>query len=269
LFVAETTRIIRFDDIGEHLHDPREPVVVVDGLPEEGLHGWRYIDFGPDGRLYVALGAPCNVCERPAPYASIISMRADGTDRRTEAEGVRNSVGLTWHPETGELWFTDNGRDMLGDDIPPCELNRIEEPGGHFGFPYVHGGYILDPEFGDGHDPDDYVAPAMKLGPHVAPLGLEFYNGDNFPESYQNQILIAEHGSWNRTKKIGYRISIVTLGTDGDPVSYETFIDGWLEDEEAWGRPVDLAIAADGALLISDDKAGVVYRVVHIDPESD
>ncbi|MFV1979965.1 MAG: sorbosone dehydrogenase family protein [Rhodothermia bacterium] len=263
LFVAESHRVTRYDDIGNHLSDPPEPVIVVEGLPEEARHGWRYIDFGPDGRLYMSVGAPCNVCERPAPYASIISMNADGSDRKTVARGIRNSVGFNWHPETGELWFTDNGRDNLGDDSPPDELNRVIEEGLHYGFPYVHGGDILDPEFGKGRDPDDYVAPAKRLGPHVAALGIEFYRGNSFPAQYSNQIFIAEHGSWNRTEKIGYRISLVRIDTEGVVTSYETFIDGWLEDEEAWGRPVDLENMPGGSLLISDDKAGVVYKVTY------
>lgn len=261
LFVAETHRVTRYDDIANNLADPPEPVVVVADLPEEGWHGWRYLDFGPDGRLYMAIGAPCNACERPEPYASIISMKADGSDRQTVARGVRNSVGLDWHPETGELWFTDNGRDHLGDDSPPCELNRVTEQGLHYGFPYIHGGDVLDPELGEGHDPADYVAPARRLGPHVAPLGMEFYRGHSFPPEYSNQIFVAEHGSWNRSEKIGYRISLIRLDSAGTATSYETFIDGWLQGDEAWGRPVDLENMPDGSLLISDDKAGVVYRV--------
>jgi glucose/arabinose dehydrogenase len=190
-------------------------------------------------------------------------MQADGSDRQVVARGVRNSVGFDWHPVSGDFWFTDNGRDMLGDNRPPCELNRLTKPGAHYGFPYVHGATILDPEFGEGVDPDDYVAPAQELGPHVAPLGLEFYDGTSFPWEYFGRALIAEHGSWNRSKKIGYRVTMVRFDDNGNAVSYEPFVDGWLQDEKAWGRPVDLEIMPDGSLLISDDRAGLIYRVTY------
>jgi glucose/arabinose dehydrogenase len=261
LFVAEPHRVLRYQNIGENLADTPEPAVVIEGLPEEAWHGWRYIDFGPDGRLYVAVGAPCNVCERPEPYATIISMEPDGSDRLVVARGVRNSVGFDWHPETGQLWFTDNGRDMLGDDLPPCELNKVDRIGAHYGFPYVHGRDILDPEFGEGRNADDYVAPAQPLGPHVAPLGMEFYDGTQFPQEYRNQVFLAEHGSWNRSKKIGYRISLVRLDTSGTAISYEPFVEGWLQGEQDWGRPVDLEMMPDGSMLVSDDKRGVIYRI--------
>lgn len=263
LYVAEVNRILRYDDIENRLMNPPEPVVVYDQLPTEGYHGWKYIAFGPDDKLYVPIGAPCNICEPGEPYASIWRMDPDGSNMEVFATGIRNTVGFTWHPETGEMWFTDNGRDMMGDDIPPCELNHAPEAGMHFGYPYFHGGDIPDPEFGEGHDPDDYVAPARKLGPHVAPLGIEIYDGDAFPSEYRHQIFIAEHGSWNRTEKIGYRISLVRLDADYKTVSYETFAEGWLQNEESWGRPVDLEPMADGSLLVSDDQAGVVYRIAY------
>ncbi len=261
LFVAESHRVLRFDNIGDRLYDPPSPVVVVDGLPGERLHGWRYIDFGPDDRLYVAVGAPCNVCVRPDPYGTIISMTPDGSDRKIVARGVRNSVGFTWHPTSGVLWFTDNGRDNLGDDVPEDELNRLTEQGAHFGFPYIHAGHVVDPELGLGHDASDYAAPAIRLGAHVAPLGIEFYTGNQFPSQFRKQLIIAEHGSWNRSTKVGYRLSLVTIGEHGEANSYETFIDGWLQGSEAWGRPVDLEMMPDGSLLVSDDHAGVVYRI--------
>lgn len=261
LYVAEISRILRYDDIEQHLDAPPEPVVIKDDLPDDTWHGWKYIAFGPDGKLYVPVGAPCNVCEREAPYASILRMNPDGSDVETYAHGVRNTVGFTWHPETGDLWFTDNGRDNLGDNLPPCELNRAPEAGMHFGFPYLHGGVIPDPEFGEGHDPADYTAPALNLGPHVAPLGPAFYTGDAFPaDTYKNQLFIAEHGSWNRTSKIGYRVALVTLH-HSQPVTYTTFADGWLQGQENWGRPVDVKQTADGALLVSDDQNGVIYRI--------
>ena len=264
LYVAENHRIIRFDDIETRLDDLPEPVVIVDNLLAESHHGWRYIDFGPDGKLYIALGAPCNVCEREGS-ANISRMNPDGSEQEIFAEGVRNSVGFTWHPDTGELWFTDNGRDMLGDDLPPGELNRALRAGLHFGFPYCHGTDVSDPEFGDKRSCSEFVPPAQELGPHVAPLGVLFYTGDMFPAGYRGQALIAEHGSWNRSKKIGYRVTLVRM-EDGEPVSYEVFADGWLRDESVAGRPVDLLQLTDGSLLISDDQNGIVYRVSYARP---
>jgi glucose/arabinose dehydrogenase len=191
-------------------------------------------------------------------------MNADGSDREIYANGVRNSVGFTWHPETKELWFTDNGRDMMGDDVPPCELNRVSEAGQHFGYPYCHGGTVKDPEFGNQKPCSDFVAPVQALGAHVAPLGVKFNTGTMFPNSYKNTAFIAEHGSWNRSKKVGYRISLVTL-EDNKAVSYETFLDGWLDEEaqEAFGRPVDLLFLEDGSMLISDDYGDAIYRVTY------
>jgi len=260
LYVAEVSRILRYDGIDERLDDPPRPVVVTDDYPGDRHHGWKFIAFGPDGWLYVPVGAPCNVCESAPIYASITRLRADGTGREVYAHGVRNTVGFDWHPQTGELWFTDNGRDWLGDDSPPDELNRAPEAGMHFGFPYCQGGDILDPEFGAGHACAGYTPPAQKLGPHVAALGMRFYDGAMFPAEYHHQIFLAEHGSWNRSSKIGYRVSLVRL--EGNrAVSYEPFITGWLRGTEAWGRPVDVQVAADGALLVSDDRAGAIYRV--------
>jgi glucose/arabinose dehydrogenase len=263
LYVAETTRIWRLDDIEANLENPPEPIVIRDGLPEEGWHGWRYMKFGPDGLLYVSIGAPCNVCEPEPPHGTIVRMKPDGTDMEIYASGIRNSVGFSWHPVTGELWFTDNGRDNLGDDVPPDELNRAPVKGMDFGYPYFHGGTIPDPEFGQGRKASDYTLPARTLGPHVASLGLEFYTGDMFPSEYRNQILIAEHGSWNRSKKIGYRVSLVRLDENSGATSYETFASGWLQGEKNWGRPVDLEQMPDGSLLLSDDQSGTIYRITY------
>jgi len=259
LYVAETTRLLRFPDIESRLNSRAQFEVLRDDFPSERHHGWRYIDFGPDGMLYMSIGAPCNVCDRDG-FGNIVRMRSDGGDQEVVAYGVRNSVGFAWHPETGELWFTDNGRDMLGDDIPPGELNRLSKAGSHFGFPYCHGGDIPDPDFGAVHDCADFEGPARTLGPHVAPLGLLFYRGQMFPEEYRNQVLIAEHGSWNRSQKIGYRISLVRLNRS-EAQSYEVFADGWLTDGEVSGRPVDLLEMPDGSLLVSDDQAGKLYRI--------
>tara|TARA_B110000444_G_scaffold75889_1_gene71499 strand:+ start:1104 stop:2180 length:1077 start_codon:yes stop_codon:yes gene_type:complete len=259
LYVAEIDRVYRYDDIESNLDNVPDPVVLNIDLPSEEWHGWRYIGFGPDNKLYISIGAPCNICEEPG-YAQIIRMNADGSERETYATGIRNSVGLTWHPETKELWFTDNGRDMLGDDLPPGELNNVDAKGQNFGFPYCHAGELLDPMFGQEKDCSDYRAPAQKLDSHVAPLGLTFYSGDMFPSEYRGQVFIAEHGSWNRSKKIGYRISLVRL-QEGVPVSYERFATGWLQNESVSGRPVDLVVLEDGSMLVSDDHAGKIYRI--------
>lgn len=263
LYVAEVSRILRFPKIETDLSNPPEPVVVTDQYPGETHHGWKYIAFGPDGKLYVPVGAPCNICEPDEIYASITRINDDGSGREIYAHGIRNSVGFTWHPQTKELWFTDNGRDMLGDDIPPCELNKAPQAGMHFGYPYCHGGDIADPEFGTKHPCSDYTPPAQRLGPHVAPLGLKFYTGNMFPDEYKNNIFIAEHGSWNRSEKIGYRVTFVKVENNDAATSYETFASGWLDEEkqEAWGRPVDVLLLPDGSMLVSDDKAGVIYRI--------
>ncbi|MBT5781360.1 MAG: sorbosone dehydrogenase family protein [Rhodospirillaceae bacterium] len=260
LYVAEIGRVLRFDNIEARLHNPPQPAIITNDLPKRRHHGWKFIRFGPDGKLYVPIGAPCNICAAPKPFSTILRMNPDGSEVETYAEGVRNSVGFDWHPETAELWFSDNGRDMLGDDLPPDELNHAPRAGMHFGYPYCHGGDIPDPEFGEVADCSRFSPPAVRLGPHVAALGLRFYTGAMFPPQYQGQIFIAEHGSWNRSKKSGYRISLVRL-ENGKPVSYEPFAEGWLDGEQVWGRPVDLMIMPDGALLVSDDHAGAIYRI--------
>ncbi len=263
LYVAEIHRVIRFDDVENRLQNPPAPAVVNDTFPRDEHHGWKFIRFGPDGKLYVPVGAPCNVCERDDErYASIMRMNADGSELEVFARGVRNTVGFDWHPRTGELWFTDNGRDWMGDDTPPDELNRVREAGLHFGFPYIHGKDILDPKYGKKGKPPRFTPPARELGPHVASLGMRFYGGKMFPPAYRGRIFIAEHGSWNRTTPIGYRVTLVRL--DGNrAISYEVFAEGWLQGREAWGRPVDVLVMRDGALLVSDDKAGAIYRITY------
>ena len=272
LYVAEVNKIWKFENIEENLSYAdkfdeylEEPILISDDFPSDRHHGWKYISFGPDGKLYVPVGAPCNICEsRNEIYASITRMNSDGSNREIYVKGVRNTVGFTWHPETKQLWFTDNGRDMLGDNIPPCELNKVTGKDQHFGYPYCHGDDIGDPEFGGEYSCSDFVMPVQNLGPHVAPLGLKFYTGKMFPDEYKGDIFIAEHGSWNRSKKIGYRISRVKI-ENNKSVGYETFIYGWLDDDEqeAWGRPVDILILEDGSMLISDDKANAIYRVTY------
>lgn len=265
LYVAEVSKIHKFSKIESNLDAPGKSTVVYDKFPTEAHHGWKYIAFGPDGKLYVPVGAPCNICESKEPiYASIHRMNADGTGLELFASGVRNTVGFTWHPQTKNMWFTDNGRDMLGDDIPPCELNTATQAGQHFGYPYCHGGTIKDPEFGGKRPCSDFIAPAQTLGAHVAPLGLKFVTGNMFPSTYANQIILAEHGSWNRSKKSGYKLSIVKI-VEGKSTGYETFASGWLDEstQKAWGRPVDVLMMPDGSMLVSDDQAGVIYRITY------
>ena len=265
LYVAEVNRVLRYDHVVDWLKQPApraalKPVVVSADFPSDAHHGWKYLAFGPDGLLYLQVGAPCNICDRGDPYATIWRMKPDGTAREIFARGVRNSVGMAWNPDTDALWFTDNGRDGLGDNVPPDELNYAPKPGLHFGYPYCHGGTIADPEFRAGHPCSSYSPPAQALGPHVAALGLKFYTGSMFPPDYRKQIFIAEHGSWDRSEPIGYRISLVRL-QGNQPVKYETFAEGWLLGGRAWGRPVDLLEMPDGSLLVSDDEAGVIYRI--------
>ena len=274
LYVGEISRITRFDDIESRLESPGEPVVVNDTLPKDEHHGQKFIAFGPDGLLYVPVGAPCNICDKEKDdprYASILRMKPDGSGVEVFAHGVRNTVGFDWHPRTREIWFTDNGRDNLGDDVPRDELNTAPKKGLHFGYPFCHQGDLSDPEFGKARPCGGFQPPARALDAHVAAIGMRFYTGKMFPEEYRNQIIIAEHGSWNRSIPQGYRLSLVKL--DGDKaVSYTRFAEGWLRGMkpapaggamigDVWGRPADVLVMPDGALLVSDDKAGVVYRI--------
>lgn len=262
LYVGEINRIIKFEKIEENLEKPPAFKIINDTYPSDQHHGWKFIAFGPDQKLYVPVGAPCNVCEVKDPYAGITRLQSDGSHKEIFARGVRNTVGFDWHPITHELWFTDNGRDMLGDDLPPDELNRAPKLGLNFGFPFCHGGEILDPEFGQNKNCADFTAPEQKLGAHVAALGMRFYTGHQFPEEYRNQIFVAEHGSWNRSTPIGYRIELVKLGSNGHAISSEIFAQGWLaKDGKPTGRPVDVLVAPDGALLVSDDFANCIYRI--------
>jgi len=263
LYVAEINRILRYDNIEDNLFNPPAPVVVNDSFPTEQHHGWKFIRLGPDGKLYIPVGAPCNVCETVDPrYGSIMRMNLDGSDLELYVVGVRNTVGFDWHPETNELWFTDNGTDNLGDTLPPDELNRVSQQGLHFGFPYCHGGSVLDPQFGVGRICDDYTAPVQPLGARVAALGMRFYTGEQFPPEYDNQVFIAEHGSWGPAVPVGYRISLVNLDENGNATSYSTFADGWLDIQgNIIGRPVDIEQLPDGSLLVSDDAAGAIYRI--------
>jgi glucose/arabinose dehydrogenase len=261
LYVAEVSRITRYDGIEDHLQSPPSPIVVNDKLPRESHHGWKFIAFGPDGMLYIPVGAPCNICRPDERHGIIVRMHSDGSGMETFASGIRNTVGFDWHPDTKELWFTENGRDEMGDNIPPDELNHAPQKGMNFGYPDCHAGTIPDPDVG--REPcSKFTPPVMNLGPHVAAIGMRFYSGRMFPPEYRNQIFIAEHGSWNRSVPIGYRISIVRL--DGNKaVKYEPFAEGWLQGARAWGRPADVLVMPDGALLVSDDEAGVIYRIAY------
>ena len=259
LYIAEVGKIHRIDAVERDLSAVQKPKVIFDKLPTDVHHGWKFIRFGPDGRLYIPIGTPCNVCDREG-YGQIGSLDLPSGKFETFAKGIRNSVGFDWHPATRELWFTDNGRDWLGDDRPADELNRAPRAGMHFGFPYCHQGDLPDPEFGRERGCAGFEPPAQKLGPHVAALGMRFYTGTMFPAEYRNQIFIAEHGSWNRSKKTGYRVAVVK--TDGNKtLSYQPFAQGWQQGETAWGRPVDLEILPDGSLVVSDDDAGAIYRI--------
>lgn len=261
LYIAEINRVLRLENIESNLDDPPPPEIIRDGFPSDRLHGWKYIAFGPDGLLYVPVGAPCNVCEPPDwRYSTILRMTSDGDELEVFASGIRNTVGFDWHPETGELWFTDNGRDWLGDNLPPDELNRAPKPGLHFGYPYLHGLEIKDPDFWDRRENIEMTLPEQELGPHVAALGMDFYEGDQFPQDYKGDIFIAEHGSWNRSVPIGYRVTRVKL-EGGRAVSYEVFAEGWLNEGSSWGRPVDVLELPDGSILVSDDKAGAIYLI--------
>lgn len=261
LYVAAVDRILRFRDIENRLENPPAPEEIPVKLPSDRHHGWKYIAFGPDGKLYVPVGAPCNACRRDPPYATL--QRFDPATGRLElyARGIRNTVGFDWHPDTGELWFTENGRDWLGDDEPPDSLNRAPVPGLDFGYPFCNAGQP-DPQFGQDADCSRHAPNAARIQAHSAPLGMKFYTGDMFPKSYRNRIFIAEHGSWNRSVPVGYRISVATPNADGT-ARYEPFATGWLQGRSAWGRPVDVLVMPDGALLVSDDRAGLLYRIAY------
>ena len=266
LFVSAVSRILRFDAIDDRLANPPPAALVTDKLPSESHHGAKFIGFGPDGLLYVAIGVPCNVCEPSAAHGVIQRMKPDGSGVEVVARGVRNSVGFDWSPLDRALWFSDNGRDMLGDDVPSDELNRVQQPGQHFGFPYCHQGDVADPQYGEKRRCSEFVAPLAKLGAHVAALGLRFYAGSQFPAEYRHNIFLAEHGSWNRSVKSGYRVVRVVIDSQGRVVRDEPFVQGFLQvdgagRETVLGRPADVLPLPDGSLLISDDLGGAIYRV--------
>ena len=259
LFVVEQHQISRFDPAGA-----REVVVPPGVLPDFRHHGWRYAAFGPDQRLYVTVGAPCNICTVRGFEGTIVRLQPDGHELEIFARGVRNSLGLDWHPRTRELFFTDNGGDHLGDLIPPDELNRAAERDLHFGYPYAYAPGQPYPQFAGAERPGPIIHPALSFEAHVAALGIRFYRGRTFPADYRNDAFVAQHGSWNRTEPIGYRVMRVAFDASGRPTGEQVFIHGWLgSGGRAWGRPVDIAELPDGSLLISDDEAGVIYRVTY------
>ncbi len=260
LYVGALNRILRYDRIEERLANPPKPIVVTDALPDKTHHGWKYLRFGPDGWLYIPVGAPCNVCDEPG-FAEIRRLSLADGRMETWATGVRNSVGLAFQPASGDLWFTENGRDLLGDDLPGDELNHAPRAGMDFGYPWCHQGDSLDPEFGRGKDCADYTPPALVLGAHVAPLGLTFYTGEQFPDGYRGQLFIAQHGSWNRSQKVGYNLLLVHFDAQGRVGGSEVFARGWLQGQENWGRPSDVLQMPDGSLLVADDQAGAIYRI--------
>lgn len=261
LYVALLNKIVVYRDIENRLNDDHLNFeIIYDNLPTERHHGWKYMNIGPDEKLYFGVGAPCNQClSEEEIFSTICRVNTDGSGFEIFAHGVRNTIGFDWHPETKEMWFTDNGRDRMGDNKPGDELNRAPKKGMHFGYPFCHQGDIVDPEFKD-HHCDDYTPPEQVMGPHVATLGMRFYTGVQFPDSLQGDIFIAEHGSWNRTTPIGYRITRVKMD-GGKAIAWEPFITGWLQGAAAWGRPVDLLMLDDGSMLISDDHANMVYRL--------
>ena len=261
LYVAELSRILKYSNIEANLDNPGQPTVVFDALPKDEPHGWKYMALGPDGWLYFNIGAPCNICVPPDTHAQIVRVDPKSGVMEAVARGVRNSVGMTFHPATKELWFTNHGRDWMGEDLPHDTLHRVTKKGMHFGYPYCHQGDTLDPEHGKGRSCSEFSPPALKLGTHIAPLGVKFYTGNMFPAEYRNRMIIANHGSWNKSQKIGFNLMQVTLDGTGKVTKYEPFAEGWAQGNTYWGRPVDVFVMPDGAMLVSDDVAGALFRI--------
>lgn len=258
LYVAEINRVLRFKNIVKNLKSPPKPEPFGPGFPSETHHGYKFIAFGPDGWLYVPVGAPCNICVPDLNmFAALHRISPDGSKRELVAQGIRNTVGFDWDPSTKELWFTDNGRDWMGDDQPACELNHMTAVGQNFGYPYCHGGEILDPEFGKGKDCGNYVPPAFKFPAHTAPLGMRFIRRN---KKLKDSILVASHGSWNRSTPTGYKIIRLEM-KNGKVAKASDFLSGFLSKSRVSGRPVDVLELGDGSILVSDDDNGVVYRI--------
>jgi glucose/arabinose dehydrogenase len=262
LYIAELAQISKIDKIEDNLDNTPKPTVIYSDLPKDEPHGWKYLTVGADNKLYFNIGAPCNICMPSEAHAQIRRINLDGSGAEVVARGVRQIVGMDWHPTLKQLYFTENARDWLSEELPNDKLNRLAQPGkDNFGYPYCHQGDLPDPEFGWGHSCDEFTKPVALLGPHSAPLGIKFYTGNAFPAEYRGQAFIARHGSWNKTKKIGGDIVVAKLNADGTLKSLEPFLTGFLENNSYVGRPVDLLVMKDGSLLISDDYAGAIYRV--------
>ncbi len=261
LYVAEQHRLVRFRAPDQKTQAGRRPEVQLDGQHDETWPGRRNPAFAPDGSLYVAVGAPCNVCAVDGLEGTIVRFPQEGGTPVVFARGVRNSVGMDFHPADGTLYFTDNGADMMGDDVPPDELNHAPRAGLHFGYPYFGGGQARTEDFMD-RTPPPTVPPVVRFGAHVAALGIRFYRGGQFPAEYRGDAFVAQHGSWNRSVPDGYRVVRVRFER-GKAVGYEAFAEGWLVNGNAWGRPVDIKELADGSLLVSDDRSGTIYRITH------
>jgi glucose/arabinose dehydrogenase len=261
LYVAEIPRLLKYEDIEAHLDSPPAPKVVYD-FPKDAHHNWRFLAFGPDGKLYFNMGAPCNICMPPDTHANVSRVNPDGTGFEFVAHGVRNSVGADFHPVTRELYFTSHGRDWAGDDFPNDTLHHAPRKGLHFGYPYCHQGDTVDPDFGRGRSCSEFAPPLLKLGPHVAPVGTRFYTGSLFPPEYRNRLFIALKGSWNRTTKTGYRVMTVEL-KPGAPPKYEVFADGFSDGDRVLGRPTYIEWMPDGSMLLSDDFHGAIYHVTY------
>jgi glucose/arabinose dehydrogenase len=264
LYVATPKDITRYDKIEDNLKSPPKPVMVKSGLPGDIPHGWKFIKVGPDGKLYVPIGAPCNICtpDFKKGYTQIWRMNLDGSGWESVVIGMRNTVGFDWHPKTKELWFGDNQRDWLSEDLPNDELNRVTKQGQHFGFPYCHQGDFTDPQEGWGKSCKDFVKPALLIGPHAAPLGMRFYSGKMFPAKYQNAIFLTRHGPWNRTQKYAADVVAVFIDAKGN-AKMEPFLTGLVENNQYLGRPADVLQLKDGSLLVSDDHNGAIYRVTY------
>lgn len=267
LYIAELSKVSKIDKVEDNLDNPPKPTMIYDNLPKDEAHGWKFIGIGPDNKLYVPVGQPGNNVLHDDAHGQIRRMNLDGTGAEVIAKGVRNTVGFDWNPENKQLYFTDNGRDWMSEDVPQDELNRVTKVGEHFGAPYCLQGNIVDPEFGWGHSCSDYTAPVGLLGPHSAALGMRFYTGNMFPKAYKNAIIVARHGSWNKSKKVGGDVVVVKLNKDGTMKSMEPFITGFLENNSYNGRPVDVMQMKDGSLLVSDDWNGAVYRVTYGKPK--
>ena len=267
LYIAELNKVSKIDNVEARLDNPPKPILIYDDLPSDEPHGWKFLTVGPDNKLYFNVGAPCNVCVPSSAHAQIRRINLDGSGAEVVARGTRQIVGMDWHPVLKQLYFTENQRDWLSEDLPQDKLNRLTHPGqDNFGFPYCGGGNVPDPQFGWGHSCDEFTKPIALLGPHSAPLGMRFYTGNMFPREYHNAIFIARHGSWNKTTKIGGDIVVAKLNADGTVKSVEPFITGFLVNNNYIGRPVDIELMKDGSILISDDWNGAVYRVTYGSP---